>query len=61
MNSIPNEWGAREYQSDLLKYMLQGGLDSKDDFQLKWNSGEVKTGNIRELREFKEKIISLKN
>ena len=42
-------------------YKKQGGLDSKEDFQLKWDSGEIQTGNVRELREFKEKLLSLKN
>ena len=42
-------------------YQKQGGSDSKEDFNLKWDSGEVKIGNIRELREFKEKLESLKN
>ena len=42
-------------------YQKQGGSDSKEDFNLKWDSGEVETGNIRELREFKEKLESLKN
>ena len=42
-------------------YQKQGGSDSKEDFNLKWNSGEVKTSNVRELREFKEKLESLKN
>jgi len=41
-------------------YKKQNGTDLKDDFTLKWESGEIKTGNIRELREFKEKLISLK-
>ncbi len=41
-------------------YKKQNGTDIKDDFTLKWESGEIKTGNIRELREFKEKLISLK-
>ena len=42
-------------------YQKQGGSDSKEDFNLKWDSGEVEIGNIRELREFKEKLESLKN
>ena len=42
-------------------YQKQGGSDSKEDFNLKWNSGEVETSNVRELREFKEKLVSLKN
>ena len=42
-------------------YQKQGGSDSEEDFNLKWDSGEVKTSNVRELREFKEKLESLKN
>ncbi len=42
-------------------YQKQGGSDSEEDFNLKWNSGEVETSNVRELREFKEKLESLKN
>ena len=41
-------------------YKKQDGSDSDDDFKLKWDSGEIETGNVRELREFKEKLISLK-
>jgi len=41
-------------------YQKQGGNDTPDDFKLKWDSGEIKTGNVRELREFKEKLTSLK-
>ena len=41
-------------------YQKQGGSDSEEDFKLKWDSGEIETGNIRELREFKEKLSSLK-
>jgi len=42
-------------------YKKQGGLDMEEDFRLKWNSGEIQSGNVRELREFKEKLLSLKN
>lgn len=42
-------------------YQKQGGSDSEEDFNLKWDSGEVETSNVRELREFKEKLDSLKN
>ncbi len=42
-------------------YQKQGGSDSELDFKLKWDSGEIEVGNIRELREFKEKLMSLKN
>ena len=41
-------------------YQKQGGRDSLEDFNFKWESGEVKTGNVRELREFKDKLNSLK-
>ena len=30
------------------------------DFKLKWDSGEIGVGNVRELREFKEKLLTLK-
>ena len=42
-------------------YIKEGGVDSEDDFKLKWNSGEIEIGNVRELREFKLKLESLKN
>ena len=41
-------------------YNQQGGTDSIEDFNLKWSSGEIEVGNVRELREFKLKIESLK-
>ena len=41
-------------------YKKQGGHDSEDDFKLKWDSGEIEVGNVRELREFKGKLSSLK-
>ena len=41
-------------------YQKQGGSNSEDDFKLKWDSGEIETSNVRELREFKEKLLSLK-
>ena len=41
-------------------YKDQGGLDGPEDFNLKWSSGEIETGNVRELREFKSKIESLR-
>ena len=41
-------------------YQKQGGSDSEDDFKLKWDSGEIELGNVRELREFKGKLESLK-
>jgi thymidylate synthase (FAD) len=40
-------------------YQKQGGSDSEDDFKLKWDSGEIELGNVRELREFKGKLESL--
>ena len=41
-------------------YHKQAGLDSEEDFKLKWDSGEIETGNVRELREFKSKLESLR-
>ena len=41
-------------------YQKQGGSDSEDDFKLKWASGEIEIGNVRELREFKTKLKQLK-
>ncbi|MEC7872095.1 MAG: FAD-dependent thymidylate synthase [Candidatus Neomarinimicrobiota bacterium] len=41
-------------------YKEQGGSDSQEDFDLKWASGEIEAGNVRELREFKIKIEKLK-
>jgi len=40
-------------------YQKQGGKDSEIDFFLKWDSGEIKSGNIRELREFQIKLNKL--
>ena len=49
-------------ESDLYPlYTKEGGLDSEEDFKLKWDSGEIEIGNVRELREFKLKLESLKN
>ena len=41
-------------------YVKQGGKDSNDDFNLKWDTGDINIGNIRELREFKSKLSNLK-
>jgi hypothetical protein len=49
-------------ESDLYPlYIKEGGVDSEEDFKLKWDSGEIEIGNVRELREFKLKLESLKN
>ena len=49
-------------ESDLYPlYTKEGGVDSEEDFKLKWDSGEIQIGNVRELREFKLKLESLKN
>ena len=42
-------------------YKKQDGSDSEEDFKLKWDSGEIEIGNVRELREFKLKLESLRN
>lgn len=41
-------------------YKKQGGNDVEADFKLKWDSGEIETSNVRELREFKEKLLTIK-
>ena len=41
-------------------YQKQGGSDVESDFHLKWDSGEIEPGNVRELREFREKLTKLK-
>jgi thymidylate synthase (FAD) len=54
--------GKPREEADLFPlYQKQGGSDTIEDFKLKWDSGEIETGNIRELREFREKLLSLKN
>ena len=40
-------------------YQKQGGSNSEVDFKLKWDSGKIEIGNVRELREFKFKLESL--
>ena len=50
----------REEEDLFTLYQKQGGSDSEDDFKLKWDSGEIELGNVRELREFKGKLESLK-
>ena len=50
----------REEENFFPLYQKQGGSDSEDDFKLKWDSGEIELGNVRELREFKGKLESLK-
>ena len=51
----------RREDADLFTlYQKQGGIDSEGDFKLKWASGEIEIGNVRELREFKTKLKQLK-
>jgi hypothetical protein len=40
-------------------YKKEGGKDVLSDFEVKWNSGGFNSGNIRELREYREKIDKL--
>ena len=56
-----NKNKSRDEESLYELYKREGGGDSPDDFKLKWSSGRIKTGNVRELREFKFKLTSLKN
>ena len=41
-------------------YQEQDGSDSEEDFKLKWDSGEIEIGNVRELREFRSKLKKIK-
>ena len=41
-------------------YQKQGGTDAESDFHLKWQSGEIETGNVREMREFRDKLARMK-
>ena len=56
-----NKNKSRDERSLYALYKREGGVDSVDDFKLKWSSGRIKTGNVRELREFKTKLTSLRN
>ena len=49
----------REIDELFSLYQKNGGKDTQGDFELKWNSGEVEPGNVRELKEFKEKLETL--
>lgn len=55
-----HELKPRERTDIYALYQKQGGGDSENDFFLKWDSGEIKAGNIRELREFQNKLEELK-
>ena len=37
-------------------YQETGGCDSIEDFEIKWNAGNIETGNVFELREFKARF-----
>jgi len=56
-----NKNKTRDEMSLYALYQREGGVDSVDDFKLKWSSGRIKTGNVRELRELKTKLTSLRN
>ena len=48
-------------EDELFKlYSDNGGLDNLNDFQIKWNIANFELGNVRELREFKSKLLKLK-
>ncbi len=36
-------------------YQKNGGKDNQEEFEIKWNAGELQTGNVFELQEFKTK------
>jgi len=53
---------ARDSISDLHQlYQKQGGTDDFAIFESKWNAGEITTGDVLELREFKAKLETLTN
>jgi thymidylate synthase (FAD) len=56
-----NKNKSRDERNLYALYKREGGVDSVDDFKLKWSSGKIKTGNVRELRELKTKLTSLRN
>ncbi len=56
-----NKNKSRDEGSLYALYKKEGGIDSIDDFKLKWNTSKIQTGNVRELREFKTKLTSLRN
>ena len=41
-------------------YQKNGGIDCKDDFNIKWKAGNIETDNVFEMREFLQKIEELK-
>lgn len=51
----------KERDELFLLYKKNGGQDSVEDFELKWSAGEIRTGNVREFRELKQKLIRMKN
>ena len=42
-------------------YQKQGGNDEESDFYLKWASGKIRMGNIREMQEFRNKLAQIKS
>ena len=56
-----NKNKSRDEGSLYALYKKEGGIDSIDDFKLKWSTSKIQTGNVRELREFKTKLTSLRN
>tara|TARA_A100000164_G_scaffold10281_1_gene8801 strand:+ start:84 stop:1055 length:972 start_codon:yes stop_codon:yes gene_type:complete len=55
-----NEIKPRKEEDLFNLYVEQGGEDIKEDFIIKWNSGNINKSNIRELRELKQKINKMK-
>jgi hypothetical protein len=41
-------------------YQQNGGIDCKDDFNIKWKTGNIETDNVFEMREFLLKLEELK-
>ena len=55
-----NDLKPREEKELYNLYIEQGGDDNEEDFIIKWKSGNIKKTNIRELKDFKEKIKKIK-
>ncbi len=55
LNDIKERQGNELYKL----YTENGGTDTEEDFNVKWNSAEIETGNIFEMREFLKKLDKL--
>ena len=56
-----NENKARAKKDLYPLYVKNGGDDDESTFNAKWKTEILKTGNVRELREFQNKLKNLIN